>query len=152
LLRLRRLLVLGVVVSLAVLPLALARLAGLELQAAATGLRSGVDTVGWVFVPQLGLAVALLGLALARLGLLAAGRRLPPPPAWTSPAVESALLLGMLGTVSGMVSGFAGLSPETLEPGPLVHSLGQALRSTGVGFGIALVGVWISTPVEAHPA
>ena len=41
-----------------------------------------------------------------------------------------------------MVSGFVGLSPEELEPGPLVHSLGTALRSSFVGFLIALVGVW----------
>ena len=56
--------------------------------------------------------------------------------------MESALLLGMLGTISGMVSGFAGLSPDELEPGPLVYSLGVALRSSFVGFLIALVGVW----------
>ena len=29
-----------------------------------------------------------------------------------------------------------------LEPGPLVHSLGTALRSSFVGFLIALIGVW----------
>ena len=53
----------------------------------------------------------------------------------------------MLGTIHGMVSGFVGLSPDDLEAGPLIHSLGTALRSSFVGFGIALVGVW--TRVEA---
>jgi biopolymer transport protein ExbB/TolQ len=49
----------------------------------------------------------------------------------------------MLGTLSGMVRGFVGLSPDAIEAGPLVHALGVALRSSFVGFGIALVGVWL---------
>ena len=80
----------------------------------------------------------------------AAGLATQLAPAWLDPAVESALLLGMLGTISGMVTGFAGLSPEELEPGPLIHGLGTALRSSFVGFLIALVGVWIKVrPVES---
>ncbi len=101
-----------------------------------------VDSIGWVFVPQLVLAVAVLSLALQQLASRAAGLALSPTPGWLEPAIESALLLGMLGTISGMVSGFAGLSPDELQPGPLVYSLGRALRSSFVGFAIALVGVW----------
>jgi hypothetical protein len=106
------------------------------------GLTAAVDAVGWVFVPQFALAVAVLSLALQQLATRAAGMELPPPPTWLDPAVESALLLGMLGTISGMVRGFVGISPEELQPGPLVHALGTALRSSFVGFAIALVGVW----------
>ena len=73
---------------------------------------------------------------------------LAAPPGWLDPAVESALLLGLLGTISGMVQGFVGLTPEELEPGPLVHSLGAALRSSFVGFAIALVGVWAKARTE----
>ena len=40
------------------------------------------------------------------------------PAGWLDPAIESALLLGMLGTMSGMVSGFVGLSPDELEQDP----------------------------------
>ncbi len=112
------------------------------LQNGAWGLVGAVDSVGWVFVPQLVLAVAVSSLAVQQIASRAAGLALPPIPGWLEPAVESALLLGMLGTISGMVSGFAGLSPEELEPGPLVYSLGRALRSSFVGFAIALVGVW----------
>ncbi len=112
------------------------------LRNSAWGLVGAVDSIGWVFVPQLALAVAVLSLALQQLASRAAGLALPPTPGWLEPAIESALLLGMLGTISGMVSGFAGLSPDELEPGPLVYSLGRALRSSFVGFAIALVGVW----------
>lgn len=112
------------------------------------GLRAAVDSVGWVLWPQLVLALGVLALAVERIAARAAGlagRRIPH---WLDPAVESALLLGMLGTISGMVRGFVGLSPEELEPGPLVHSLGTALRSSFVGFGIALVGVWLRAERE----
>jgi len=45
-----------------------------------------------------------------------------------------------------------GLSPDELQPGPLVHSLGTALRSSFVGFLIALVGVWVKAqPGERAP-
>jgi hypothetical protein len=107
-----------------------------------TGLAAAIDRVGWVLAPQILLAVAVVGVALQRLTSRIAGFPPPPSVAWLDPAVESALLLGMLGTLSGMVSGFVGLSPEELEPGPLVHSLGTALRSSFVGFLIALIGVW----------
>ena len=66
--------------------------------------------------------------------------------------MESALLLGLLGTVSGMVSGFVGLTPDEIEPGPLVHALGVALRSSLVGFLIALVGVWVKARGDAPVA
>jgi hypothetical protein len=112
------------------------------LGSAAGGLAAAVDAVGWVFVPQFALAVAVLSLALQQLAARAAGMELPPTPLWLDPAVESALLLGMLGTISGMVRGFVGIAPDELEPGPLVHALGTALRSSFVGFAIALVGVW----------
>jgi hypothetical protein len=115
--------------------------AELALQAFA-GFAAAVDAVGWVFVPQFVLGAAIVSLALQRLATLAAGTALQAPPAWLDPAVESALLLGLLGTISGMVQGFVGLTPEELEPGPLVHSLGVALRSSFVGFALALVGVW----------
>ncbi len=102
---------------------------------------AGVEGVGWVFVPQLILGVAVVGAALQRMVLRMAGEAAPAPH-WIDPAIESALLLGMLGTMHGMVNGFAGLEPGNLQPGPLVHALGTALRSSFVGFGIALVGVW----------
>lgn len=120
-----------------------------ELMARAlAGFAAAVAAVGWVFVPQFFLAAAIFSLALQRLVGHAAGATLEAPPAWLDPAVESALLLGLLGTISGMVQGFVGISPEELEPGPLVHALGAALRSSFVGFAIALVGVW----AKARPA
>jgi hypothetical protein len=111
--------------------------------ASARGLAAEVESVGWVLVPQLVLAVGILGLALQQGVRRAAGLPRLAPPGWLSPAVESALLLGLLGTISGMVAGFAGVSPAELEPAPLVRGLGAALRSTFVGFAIALVGVWL---------
>ncbi len=114
--------------------------------AAVAGLVAAVDSVGWVLVPQVVLAVAVIGLALEQLASRVAGFGAAPTPAWLPPAVESALLLGLLGTISGMVTGFVELSPEALEPGPLVQSLGRALRSSFVGFGIALIGVWTQAP------
>ena len=89
------------------------------------------------------LAIAVFGVALQHVAARLAGVAGTAPPPWIDPAVESALLLGMLGTLSGMVNGFVGLSPEALEPGPLVHALGTALRSSFIGFAIALVGVWV---------
>jgi hypothetical protein len=128
-------------------PLLLAGRAGIPAEALApaalAGFADAVDAVGWVLVPQLALAVAVLGLALRRLTWRAAGFGAWTTPTWIEPAVESALLLGMLGTLSGMVRGFVGLSPDAIEAGPLVHALGVALRSSFVGFGIALVGVWL---------
>ncbi len=109
------------------------------------GLLDAVAAVGWVLLPQLVLAVAIGSLALTQLCSRLAGLPVPRAPGWLDPAVESALLLGLLGTISGMVRGFVGLSPEELEPGPLVHALGTALRSSFVGFGIALIGVWTKT-------
>lgn len=145
-------LLLGVVLA---APLAWAAAQGAEpagwLERVIAGGIAAVDAVGWVLVPQLVLAVAVLGLALERIAARVAGLRALAPPGWIDPAVESALLLGMLGTLSGMVSGFAGLSPDALEPGPLIHSLGTALRSSFVGFGIALVGVWAKSPPAREP-
>lgn len=112
------------------------------LRAGGDGLAVAVDAVGWVLIPQVALAIAILSLALQQIAGRLAGIAVPETPPWLDPAVESALLLGLLGTISGMVRGFVGLSPEELEPGPLVHSLGTALRSSFVGFLIALVGVW----------
>ncbi len=132
--------------GLASLPLVALATAGVDaaqlVGAAAGGFLAALDAVGWVFVPQFVLAVAVLSLALQQLAARVAGHPPPPEPGWLDPAVESALLLGLLGTVSGMVQGFAGISPEDIEPGSLVHALGTALRSTFVGFSIALVGVW----------
>ena len=109
---------------------------------AALGLRHSTELVGWVFVPQLVLAIAVGALFVQRAALRAAGAALAPAPHWLDAAIESALLLGMLGTISGMVGGFVSASPGELEAGSLVHSLGTALRSSSVGFGVALVGVW----------
>jgi hypothetical protein len=108
----------------------------------AAGLGSALDQVGWVLLPELVLAVGVIGLALERLLRSAGGLGAAPTPGWLEPAIESALLLGMLGTLSGMVSGFAGLRADELAPAPLLHALGRALRSSLVGFSIALVGVW----------
>jgi hypothetical protein len=107
------------------------------------GAWAALDAVGWVLVPQTALAVAVLGAALQQLAYRAAGAAPPASPPWIDPAVESALLLGMLGTISGMVNGFVGVTPDGLEASALIHALGTALRSSFVGFGIALVGVWI---------
>ncbi|HKJ25609.1 MAG TPA: MotA/TolQ/ExbB proton channel family protein [Myxococcota bacterium] len=135
---------LGLLAAAPVAGLLLLGIAPGELPAAsARGLAGEVDSVGWVFVPQLVLAVGILGLALQQGVRRAAGLPRLAPPGWLSPAVESALLLGLLGTISGMVAGFAGISPAELEPAPLVRGLGAALRSTFVGFAIALVGVWL---------
>lgn len=112
---------------------------------------AGVEGIGWVFVPQLVLGVAVVGAALQRVLLRLAGESAPAPH-WIDPAIESALLLGMLGTIHGMVNGFVGLDPGNLQPGPLVHALGTALRSSFVGFGIALVGVWTREAPEATAA
>ena len=121
--------------------------------AAVAGLLAAIDGVGWVLVPQLLLAIAVLGLALEQLATRAAGLAPAPTPRWLPPAVESALLLGLLGTISGMVTGFVGLAPDALEPGPLVQALGRALRSSFVGFAIALVGVWTqAAPASTEPA
>ena len=147
-----RLAAVGVGVLLAALlvaPLLFAVREGLGAAAAVAGVLAALDTVGWVLVPQLLLAIAVLGLALEQLATRAAGFPLAPTPGWLPPAVESALLLGLLGTISGMVTGFVGLSPDALEPGPLVQALGRALRSSFVGFAIALVGVWTQTRPEA---
>jgi hypothetical protein len=141
-----------VLVGLTAVPLLwLARLGGDggPIRAALAGFDAAIQSVGWVFVPQLLLAVAVLGAALQRISARLAGLASPEPPSWIDPAVESALLLGMLGTLSGMVNGFVGLSPDELEPGPLVHALGTALRSSFVGFGIALIGVWVRAQPEA---
>jgi hypothetical protein len=138
--------------ALLVAPLAAAHALGLDAGALARagvqGLRAAVDAVGWVLVPQLALAVGVAGLALQQLATRAAGLAPSPAPGWLEPAVESALLLGLLGTVSGMVDGFVGLSPDEIEPGRLVHGLGTALRSSLVGFSIALVGVWLKARPE----
>ena len=112
-------------------------------------LARAIEDVGIVVVPQLALAVAVVGLALEQVVHRIAGVAPRDPPDWLDPAVESALLLGMLGTISGMVNGFVGLSPERLEPGPLVYALGTALRSSFVGFGIALIGVWTRLPTRS---
>ena len=135
-----------VLLGLAALPLAALATAGVGADAlfvaALEGFLAALDAVGWVFVPQFLLAVAVLSLALQQLAARAAGASPRPAPAWLDPAIESALLLGLLGTVSGMVSGFSGIAPEDIQPGPLIHAIGTALRSTFVGFSIALVGVW----------
>jgi hypothetical protein len=116
------------------------------------GLTAAVAAVGWVLIPQIALAIAILSAALQQLSGRLAGLKVGPAPHWLDPAVESALLLGLLGTIHGMVRGFAGLSPDELQPGPLVHSLGIALRSSLVGFGIALVGVWAKArPTDSEP-
>lgn len=122
---------------------------GAALALSGAGLAQVHGAVGWVLFPQLVLAVGVLALLLERLARRVAGMSECLAPRWLEPAVESALLLGMLGTISGMVRGFAGISAEEIEAGPLLHALGTALRSSFLGFGIALVGVWIR---DAGPA
>ncbi len=132
----------------------LARLEGgaaLSVSAALAGFAAAIDAVGWVLLPQILLAIAVFGVALHHLAARLAGAAAFAPPRWIDPAVESALLLGMLGTLSGMVNCFVGLSPDELDPGPLVHALGTALRSSFIGFGIALVGVWVRALPSADP-
>lgn len=146
-----------VLTSLAALPLLTLFAQGPDLGAAVesvvAGISAALDAVGWVLVPQTVLAVAVLGAALQRLSYRAAGVNSLGAPRWIDPAIESALLLGMLGTISGMVDGFVGLSPDELQPGPLVHGLGTALRSSFVGFGIALVGVSLrAQPGDEDPS
>jgi hypothetical protein len=133
-------------VALAAAPLAAALAAGAGVgeigRAAAAGVSAAIDAVGFVVVPQALLGAAVAAVALERLAARAAALRLAEAPGWLDPAIESCLLLGMLGTISGMVQAFVGIEPGSLEPGPLVHFLGTALRSSYVGFCIALVGVW----------
>ena len=149
--------IVGIVLAgLAAIPFAAVAASGLSagelLEAGFSGLSAAVDAVGWVLVPQIALAIAILSVAIHQLASRLAGLRVGPAPHWLDPAVESALLLGLLGTIHGMVRGFAGLSPDELQPGPLVHSLGIALRSSFVGFLIALVGVWVKAqPGERAP-
>lgn len=112
------------------------------LQRLVSGLWAALDQVGWVLLPELVLAVGVVGLAVERVLRTAGGLADASSPGWLEPAIESALLLGMLGTLSGMVSGFAGLRVDELDPAPLLHALGRALRSSLMGFSIALVGVW----------
>jgi hypothetical protein len=132
--------------ALAGAPPALALAAGLGPgalgRASAAGAAGAVDAVGFVVVPQALLGVAIAAHVLEGLGARAAALPPPPAPAWLDPAIESALLLGMLGTISGMVQAFAGSGSAPLEPGLMVHALGTALRSSYVGFAVALVGVW----------
>ena len=109
---------------------------------ASFGLGHSLDLVGWVLLPQLLLAVVVGALFLQRVACRGAGTPLSPAPAWLDAAIESALLLGMLGTITGMVAGFVEMGPGELEAGSLIHSLGTALRSSSLGFGVALVGVW----------
>ena len=116
----------------------------------ALGLGQCMDRVGWVLLPQGLLALAVVGLCLQRAATRGAGLASPATPVWLDAAIESALLLGMLGTLSGMVSGFAGLSPDEIEPGQLILSLGTALRSSLVGFTIALIGVWARVDTDSH--
>ncbi len=141
---------------LAAVPLAAAGLAGVgpaELaRAGITGLSDEVDAVGLVLVPQLLLAIAILGVALRRAAGALAWLPAARAPRWLEPAVESALLLGLLGTIHGMVSGFADLDPRELEPAPLLRGLGAALRSTFVGFTIALLGIWLKSQADPLPA
>ena len=140
----------GVVLALGVAPLiALGLAPGALLLDALGGALGAFESVGWGLVPQLVLAVFVVGLALERATTRAVGLPPAPTPRWLAPAVESALPLGLLGTISGMVEGFVGLAPGALEPGPLVQALGRALRSSLVGFGIALVGVWVQENPEA---
>jgi hypothetical protein len=146
----------SVLFALAAVPVAAVAASGLSpgelLEAGVGGLSAAVAAVGWVLVPQIALAIAILSIALQQLAGRLAGLRVEAAPHWLDPAVESALLLGLLGTIHGMVRGFVGLSPDELQPGPLVHSLGTALRSSFVGFLIALVGVWAKArPAETEP-
>jgi len=135
---------LGLLATMPVAALLLSGIAPGELAfASVRGLRAEIESVGFVLVPQIGLAIGILGLALQQGVRRGAGLPRLAPPTWLSPAVESALLLGLLGTISGMVAGFVGVSPAELEPAPLIRGLGAALRSTFVGFALALVGVWL---------
>ena len=47
--------------------------------------------------------------------------------------------------------GVLGTPDDELDPGPLVHALGTALRSSFIGFGIALVGVWVRALPSVEP-
>jgi hypothetical protein len=121
-------------------------------RAAAEGVRVAVDAVGFVVLPQALFGLAIAGLLVERVAARAAALPAPPAPSWLEPAIESCLLLGMLGTISGMVQAFAGSEAAPLDPGYLVHYLGTALRSSYVGFAIALFGVWLKQRGEAVPA
>jgi len=124
-------------------------------QGLVAGLAAALDAIGWVVVPQLLLATAVVALAIERVAAWLGAWCGRPTPGWLDPALESALLLGMLGTLSGMVSGFASLSPDEIEPAALLHGLGTALRSSVVGFVIVLLGVWVRSagqPDEASEA
>ena len=69
----------------------------------------------------------------------AAGEALEPPPAWLDPAVELALLLGLLGTVTGMINTFKLITVfGTGDPKRLSSGISEALVTTEYGLIIAV--------------
>lgn len=63
---------------------------------------------------------------------------------WLSMFSSSATLLGLLGTVSGIISAFLTMSsnPAGVDPNQLAGSIGEALVCTAMGLCIAIIGLY----------
>jgi biopolymer transport protein ExbB len=57
--------------------------------------------------------------------------------AWLSMFASSATLLGLLGTVTGIIGAFLNMGPS-VDPGELAKNIGEALICTASGLGIAI--------------
>jgi len=64
---------------------------------------------------------------------------------WLSMFASSATLLGLLGTVSGIIGSFLKMSSAggAADPGQLAGSIGEALVCTGTGLAIAIIGLYM---------
>jgi biopolymer transport protein ExbB len=64
---------------------------------------------------------------------------------WLSMFASSATLLGLLGTVSGIIKSFLkmGSSSGAVDPSMLAASIGEALVCTGTGLAIAIMGLYM---------
>lgn len=64
---------------------------------------------------------------------------------WLSMFSSSATLLGLLGTVSGIIKSFLkmGSTAGAVDPSMLAASIGEALVCTGTGLAIAIIGLYM---------
>jgi biopolymer transport protein ExbB len=64
---------------------------------------------------------------------------------WLSMFASSATLLGLLGTVSGIIGSFLkmGSSSGAVDPSMLAANIGEALVCTGTGLAIAILGLYM---------
>ena len=64
--------------------------------------------------------------------------------AWLSMFASSATLLGLLGTVSGIIGSFLKMAsnPGGVDPNKLAENIGEALTCTAAGLSIAILGLY----------